>query len=369
MSVQKRTTKAGKTRWVARYRDHGKREHSRSFDTQKAAKAWLTEQQRALQRGEWVDPASVSVTVGDLVAEWSKSAVRENTVGGRRMLENNLGDLDRMPVVAVRRSHVQAWANVLRDGRPWAGGKPLAASSIVTMKKRLSTVMAQAELDGLIARNPVKGVEIVRPSLSVEQEDIPSTRQVAAMRDVASEAFKPLILFAAGTGMRSSEVAGLRVSDVDFLRQRISVVQQLDSKGDPVALKTSSSRRSIPVGLEVIGAVNAGIALSGAAGDDLVFRRASGAPWTRATIAYEMDKVGQGFTFHDLRHFYASGLIAAGVDVKGVQVALGHASASVTLDTYTHLWPTTDERVRVAASGLVRDICGIEEDVAAEGVE
>ncbi len=56
MAVQKRTTKAGKTRWVARYRDAAGKEHSRSFDTQREAKAYLQEQERALRRGEWVDP-------------------------------------------------------------------------------------------------------------------------------------------------------------------------------------------------------------------------------------------------------------------------------------------------------------------------
>ncbi|CAA9439943.1 MAG: Phage integrase family protein [uncultured Pseudonocardia sp.] len=49
---------------------------------------------------------------------------------------------------------------------------------------------------------------------------------------------------------------------------------------------------------------------------------------------------------HDLRHFYASGLIAAGCDVVTVQRALGHASATVTLSTYAHLWPSAEDRTR-----------------------
>ena len=57
---------------------------------------------------------------------------------------------------------------------------------------------------------------------------------------------------------------------------------------------------------------------------------------------------------HDLRHFYASGLIAAGCDVVTVQRALGHATATTTLNTYSHLWPTAEDRTRRAASGLMR---------------
>ena len=57
---------------------------------------------------------------------------------------------------------------------------------------------------------------------------------------------------------------------------------------------------------------------------------------------------------HDLRHFYASGLIAAGCDVVTVQRALGHSSATTTLNTYSHLWPTAEDRTRAAAAELLR---------------
>ncbi len=63
--------------------------------------------------------------------------------------------------------------------------------------------------------------------------------------------------------------------------------------------------------------------------------------------------VGDGIRLHDMRHFYASGLIAAGCDVVTVQRALGHAKATTTLNTYSHLWPTAEDRTRNAAEGLV----------------
>jgi integrase len=61
-----------------------------------------------------------------------------------------------------------------------------------------------------------------------------------------------------------------------------------------------------------------------------------------------------GLRLHDLRHFYASGLIAAGCDVVTVQRALGHASATTTLRTYAHLWPTAEDRTRAATADLMR---------------
>lgn len=70
---------------------------------------------------------------------------------------------------------------------------------------------------------------------------------------------------------------------------------------------------------------------------------------------------------HDLRHFYASGLIAAGCDVVTVQRALGHSTATTTLNTYSHLWPSAEDRTRAAASGLLREAMG-SGDVGSHGV-
>ncbi|MGI8955193.1 MAG: tyrosine-type recombinase/integrase, partial [Nocardioidaceae bacterium] len=56
---------------------------------------------------------------------------------------------------------------------------------------------------------------------------------------------------------------------------------------------------------------------------------------------------------HDLRHFYASGLIAQGCDVVKVQRSLGHSKATTTLNTYSHLWPTAEDRTRKAADAMM----------------
>ena len=56
-----------------------------------------------------------------------------------------------------------------------------------------------------------------------------------------------------------------------------------------------------------------------------------------------------------LRHYYVSGLIAAGCDVVTVQRALGHGSATITLDTYAHLWPTAEDKTRAAAASMIAE--------------
>lgn len=58
-------------------------------------------------------------------------------------------------------------------------------------------------------------------------------------------------------------------------------------------------------------------------------------------------------TLHDLRHYFATGLIADGCDVVTVQHALGHSSAPITLNVYSQLWPKAEDRTRTAAAHLM----------------
>jgi integrase len=89
---------------------------------------------------------------------------------------------------------------------------------------------------------------------------------------------------------------------------------------------------------------------------DLLFPGERNQPLHHSAIGCRWDNIKASadlsYRLHDLRHFYASGLIHAGCDVVTVQRALGHGSASVTLNTYSHLWPSADDRTRNAAAVL-----------------
>jgi Phage integrase family len=72
-------------------------------------------------------------------------------------------------------------------------------------------------------------------------------------------------------------------------------------------------------------------------------------------VREDIDGLPEGFTFHDLRHYLASLLIASGADIKTVQARLRHATARTTLDTYGHLWPDADESTRTAIGAVVAE--------------
>lgn len=81
-----------------------------------------------------------------------------------------------------------------------------------------------------------------------------------------------------------------------------------------------------------------------------------GKPWHDNIVDYRWrsTRIYAGLThkLHDLRLYFASGLIAAGCDVVTVQRAMGHASATTTLSTYAHLWPTAQDKTRAAAAEM-----------------
>lgn len=66
-----------------------------------------------------------------------------------------------------------------------------------------------------------------------------------------------------------------------------------------------------------------------------------------------MKGLPEGFRFHDLRHFYASLLIAANLDIKTVQTRMRHASAKTTLDVYGHIFENRDESTRTAIDAVM----------------
>ena len=125
------------------------------------------------------------------------------------------------------------------------------------------------------------------------------------------------------------------------------------------APKTAASVRTIPLPQVVLDAVAAHLGAFPPLGDGFVFvtdarnpirRTAFGDVW-RAAVKAAGAPAGTGF--HELRHFYASLLIRHGESVKTVQARLGHASASETLDTYSHLWPDSDDRTRTAVDSVL----------------
>ena len=163
------------------------------------------------------------------------------------------------------------------------------------------------------------------------------------------------------TGLRRSELLGLRWKDVDTTMATLRVVQVLHQLNDGTFVylepKTAKGRRAVslsPTSCILLRAHRERQEADGKAlgvpvtGDTLVFGHADGTPRAPATVTHAFTKLARrlglaGVRLHDLRHTHASLLLQQAVHPKIVSERLGHANINITLDTYSHLLPGLQE--------------------------
>jgi integrase len=222
-------------------------------------------------------------------------------------------------------------------------------------------IFAAAVRDRLIVRTPAE--RIVLPELPRRQIVPLTPEQVHALIDAMPDRYRAVVVVAAGAGLRRGELFGLQVGDIDFLRHTIAVERQVvlvNNRPQVGPLKTRPSYRTIPVGHVVIDALAAHLAAFPAGPEGFVFTRPAGGPWSPPRFneaAWRSARRVAGVpdvSLHDLRHFYASALIRAGLSVKAVSARLGHGNAAETLNTYSHLWPDDEDRTRQAIDDVLR---------------
>jgi integrase len=144
------------------------------------------------------------------------------------------------------------------------------------------------------------------------------------------------------------------------MRRTVTIDRQLVRDGGIVPVfgpvKDRKNRpRTIPLPDTVLAGLVEHVRVYGLGPDGLLFTNTKGLPIRRTTFsemwqaaARPLGCIPSGDGFHQLRHFYASLLIHHGESVKVVQDRLGHSSATMTLDTYGHLWPDGEDRTRQA---------------------
>lgn len=334
-------------RWRARYRDDAGKEHARHFERKIDAQRWLNGVTAAQVRGDYVDPKTARITVDEWCRTWlaGYGSRRASTVRQAEVhIKLIVAAFGSMQLTALKPSHIRSWTAELK-----AAGR--ATSYIYALHARLSQVLNDAVQDGVIARNPCS--RRTSPRTGSQRPYVATTEQVWGLHDAMPTGLQPAVLLGAFAGLRLAEAAALRPDDVDFMRGVVAPVIQWPA--DP--LKSETSRTPIPIPNELALLLSAAVARG--RGDRIVtddVGRPAG-PWAiqRALRAArtEVPDLPAEFRFQDLRHYFASLLIADGLDVKVVQARLRHASAKTTLDVYGHLWPDKDEASRAAVAAAI----------------
>jgi integrase len=393
MSVRKRhwmnSARERMEAWVVDYRDAKGTRRLKTFDRKKDADAFAATTKVEVREGTHVaerESTTVKKAGGLWLAGGEVAGLERTTIEQRRQhLDLHISPfLGSMLLSKLNVPNVRAFEDRLRqEGRSPAMVRKVLAS--------LGSILADAQERGLSSRNSVRDIRIRRRRGADGQHerrgkgrlkvgvDIPTREEIKAIVEALSGRWRPFLLTAIFTGLRASELRGLRWSDVDFAKREIRVHQRADRFNSIGRPKSAAGERSVPIPPIIVNALREW-KLGCPKGDlGLVFPNGNGNVESHANIVNrglipvqlaagvtiesdEGDGEGEPILLakytglHALRHFYASWCInrredgGLGLPAKVVQERLGHSSIVMTMDVYGHLFPRGDDAEELAAA-------------------
>lgn len=354
-------------RYQVRFRDDTGRQHAKRFRRKGDAQDWLDAHTAALVRGDFVTPAAGRVTFREYAEQWRAAQAhhRPSTIVHvesrlRLYVYPLLGDKQ---LRTIQRSDVQALVN--------HAAQSLAPTSVEVLHGFVVSVFASAVLDKIIPASPCMKINL--PEVPVRRVVPLTVDQVAAIHEAVPRWYKPMVLLAAATGLRSGELRGLTVDRIwpmvhvrgDVLPEEVTlrIDRQLTDVrgGKPVwgPPKTEAADRLVLVGRSSVRSLVEHLESNGIGRDGLLFTGRTGSPISRSAAGEVWRNATQGMGlgdrsgWHELRHFHASLLIADGRSVRAVADRLGHKDPVETLRVYSHLWPNDEERSVAATEAMI----------------
>lgn len=355
-------------RWRAGYVDDDGKERAKGFRTKADAKSWLDEIVSTQVTGTYVDPVLGRVTFASFYKDWALRQVWETGTRHTMDLSAKSVTFGGLPLTDLRKSHIELWVKDMQRNK-------LQPTTIRTRFANVHAAIRTAATSRprLIAEDVCAGVKLPPTRKASAAMTVPTTTDVGKIIRAAEEPFAAFIAVCAFAGLRRGETSALRVGDVRFIQKELRVERQVQrADGGLIEIRPPKygSERTvfIPDGLVTILSEYIRLHRSGTDTERYLFpsSRDADQPAHPATVSryWRMSCAAAkvSFRLHDCRHFFASGLINAGCDVVTVQRALGHSAPSVTLDTYSHLWPNASDRTRSAASALLEESLGATAD-------
>jgi integrase len=348
--------------YEVRYRDgDGVLRTKGGFRRRREADAWAADLETSRTHGMLIPHSRSSTRLGEVADEWLASIQgrrRPKTVDGyEKLLKVHV-----RPAFGRRSVGSIAYADVDRFVRSIEalGRRPATARNAFFV---LKMVLDHAVRSGRLRHNPCAGVNLPSPGspemlfLTASQvrvlaaavdERWPSKRR---RHPDAPPPYGLLIEFAAFTGLRSGEIAALRIGDVDLRAGTIRVSRSAAMvrgrwvEGEP---KTKAGRRSVVINAALAERLVSHLGDRILDRDGYVFAAPDGARLNygtfyslhfKPTVAAVLPPHLHGLRFHDLRHSYASLLVAEGAHPKEMAELMGHSSVQITLDRYSHMMP------------------------------
>jgi integrase len=332
--------------------------------SRKKAEAERTRLLNGLQTGNYVDASKA--TVAEFLDRWDKDWATHNL--SPKTLERDrelirlciVPHIGHMEVQRLRPIHLAGlYTTLLTAGRASGGG--LAPRTVKHVHTLVHRILGHAQQWGLVSVNVAGAVD--PPKVANSEIECLNADQLKFVMQVSRDAVQyPMVAVAVGTGMRRGEMLALRWRDVDLDAAVVRVERSLEETKAGLRFKepkTRQGRRNIALPSSLVSDLRShwrsqqeqrlalGMGRSGP--DDLVFCTVDGKPkspnnvtreWSRLAKAKKFPKV----SFHALRHTHVSQLIASGMDVLTISRRIGHASPSITLNVYGHLFRNNDKQ-------------------------
>ncbi len=331
------------TRWMVQVKSKGGRV-SRTFDTKAEAQAWAHMQEGTPGGRKSTD------TVGGYLTGWLDTLdrmemVRPNTLAGYRgKIVTATKSFGHIKLLKLEVDHIDQWLAGLKD-------RGLSKSTIAQCKTIMSKAMKDAVRSRLIPFNPVDGAKAPKQA-GPKKPDVMSIGQAKEYLDRLDSPFMTLLAF---TGLRRSEMGGLRWEDINLDGPSLTVAQTLIRKsldGKQIWItsepKSRTSARTLPIPAPAVAIlrqrqtaqkrdrlaagqawVDTGLVFTDGLGNALNLDAIS----TRARrVMVEMGLTGSAV--HGLRHLFGTMQNKIGTDVASIQAMMGHSRASTTLDYY-----------------------------------
>ncbi len=334
------------TKWKARYTDPAGKDRSKTFARKADAEKFLERIGTDMQKSEWIDPRADKSRFDDWVDVWWKTTIKlapSTRRGYDKILRIHL-----RPRFSGRKINSIDWVEV----ELYATSLLEQGLSPKTVRETLSVlaqIMKTAMKARVIRENPAAGHSM---PTARKRTKVLTMRQVDLLVEHTDERYRTAVWLLALAGLRPSELCGLRVMDVDFDQQTISVNEvQMWVKGELVVKgpKTASGLRNIPLPDWLMLELAAQVARRAKPVghtlelEDRVFVSPEGKAMLDHTlwriVSRACDQAGlPRIRPYDLRHSHASLLIDLGAHPKAISERMGHTEIGVTMNVYGHLY-------------------------------
>lgn len=316
------------------------------------AVAYEQEMATRKRRGDWVDPRRGNVHLATVWDEYERTGsghlrvtTRANYRRGWKHVEKQFG---KWPVSRIEHADVAEWvADIAKEQGP---------DTVRQAHRVLVQVLDHAMRTRRVPVNVARGIRL--PARPPAREVILTVEQVHALAEQMPKD-GDVVLAMAYLGLRWSELAALRVADVDLRRRRVHVVEratEVDGRMDVSQPKSKASNRYIGIPMMIADLLEARISTKTA--EDLVFPSPEGTHlrvrnWRRRS-GFDDTRIALGIvaTPHGLRRTFGSLARMAGADLRFIQKAMGHGSITTTARIYAHLYDDELDAVAAALDGL-----------------